>query len=56
MLNSVTLLHVVYLQVVEMDTSGWLEGEIPLKVVWRCATMECGEQYVIIIGGERMHQ
>ena len=56
MLNFVTLLHVVYLQVVEMDTSGWLEGEIPLKVVWRCATMECGEQCVTTTGEGKMHR
>ncbi len=27
---------------------------MPMKVEWKCAMMECGEQYVVIPGAEQM--
>ena len=33
-----------------METSGWLEVEMPLKVVWSSVTVVCGELFVVISG------
>ena len=37
-----------------METSGWWEGVTPCKVVWKCVTVECGEQCVVICGDQQM--
>ena len=42
--------------IVLMEIFDWLEAVAPWKVVWRCVTVEYGEQCVVIYGEEQMQQ
>ena len=50
---SYKLLSIV-IQIARMETSGWLEVAALQRVVWRCATVVCGGQCVVICGEWQM--
>ena len=42
--------------IVPMERFDWLEAGTLWKVVWRCVTVEYGEQCVVICGEQKMQQ